>query len=84
MPFTIGYKRGDVVLVEFPHTSHLRGKRRPAVIVSSDTYNKTGDVIVAAITGTEGPESYRAHITHWQKAGLKEPSSVLNPFVWVP
>ena len=31
-------KRGDVVLVRFPHPSGLRGKKRPAVIVQSDAY----------------------------------------------
>jgi mRNA-degrading endonuclease toxin of MazEF toxin-antitoxin module len=30
--------RGDVVLVRFPHPSGPRGKKRPAVIVQSDTY----------------------------------------------
>ena len=31
-------KRGDVVLVRFPHPSGMRGKKRPAVIVQSDAY----------------------------------------------
>ena len=31
-------KRGDVVLVRFPHASGLRGKKRPAVIVQADKY----------------------------------------------
>jgi mRNA-degrading endonuclease toxin of MazEF toxin-antitoxin module len=31
-------KRGDVILVRFPHPSGLRGKKRPAVIVQSDAY----------------------------------------------
>jgi len=29
--------RGDVVLVRFPHPSGLRGKKRPAVIVQSES-----------------------------------------------
>jgi mRNA-degrading endonuclease toxin of MazEF toxin-antitoxin module len=31
-------KRGDVVLVRFPHPSGVRGKRRPAVMVQADSY----------------------------------------------
>lgn len=44
-------KRGDVVLVRFPHPSGLRGKKRPAVIVQSDAYaGVIGTVIVAEVT----------------------------------
>jgi len=44
-------KRGDVVLVRFPHASGVRGKKRPAVVVPSDAY--TGAVrslVVAEVT----------------------------------
>jgi mRNA interferase MazF len=44
-------KRGDVVLVRFPHPSGKRGKKRPAVVVQSDTYASTvGTVVVAEVT----------------------------------
>ena len=43
--------RGDVVLVRFPHPSGLRGKKRPAVIVQSDSYaGKVSTLIVAEVT----------------------------------
>jgi mRNA-degrading endonuclease toxin of MazEF toxin-antitoxin module len=43
--------RGDVVLVRFPHPSGLRGKKRPAVIVQSDTYSsKISTLVVAEVT----------------------------------
>lgn len=43
--------RGDVVLVRFPHPSGLRGKKRPAVIVQSDTYSgKVSTLLVAEVT----------------------------------
>src|SRR5438552_942649 len=43
--------RGHVVLVRFPHPSGLRGKKRPAVIVQSDTYaGKLKTLVVAEIT----------------------------------
>jgi mRNA interferase MazF len=41
-------KRGDVVLVRFPHPTGLRGKKRPAVIVQSDAYLKPVSTIVIA------------------------------------
>ena len=44
-------KRGDVVLVRFPHPSGLRGKKRPAVVVQSDAYAAAvGTVVVAEVT----------------------------------
>ena len=41
-------KRGDVILVRFPHPSGLRGKKRPAVIVQSDAYAGTVSTLVVA------------------------------------
>jgi mRNA interferase MazF len=41
-------KRGDVVLVRFPHPSGQRGKKRPAVVVQSDAYGSAVKTIVVA------------------------------------
>src|SRR5438309_7711581 len=41
-------KRGDVVLVRFPHPSGQRGKKRPAVVVQSDAYATTVSTLVVA------------------------------------
>ena len=44
-------KRGDVVLVRFPHPSGVRGKRRPAVVVQADSYaTVVRTLVVAEIT----------------------------------
>jgi mRNA interferase MazF len=44
-------KRGDVVLVRFPHPSGQRGKKRPAVVVQSDVYARiVRTVVVAEVT----------------------------------
>src|SRR2546423_13341960 len=44
-------KRGDVVLVRFPHASGMRGKKRPAVVVQSDAYaGKVITVVLAEVT----------------------------------
>ncbi len=41
-------KRGNVVLVRFPHPSGQRGKKRPAVVVQSDAYAATVSTLVVA------------------------------------
>jgi mRNA-degrading endonuclease toxin of MazEF toxin-antitoxin module len=44
-------KRGDVVLVRFPHPSGQRGKKRPAVVVQSDAYGGiVSTAVVAEVT----------------------------------
>ena len=44
-------KRGDVVLVRFPHPSGQRGKKRPAVVVQSNVYaGAVRTVVVAEVT----------------------------------
>ena len=43
--------RGDVGLARFPHAAGGRGKKRPVVVVQSDTYNQTRrHMIVAEVT----------------------------------
>lgn len=39
--------RGDVILIRFPHPSGICGKKRPAVIVQSDSY--TGSLSTLAL-----------------------------------
>jgi mRNA-degrading endonuclease toxin of MazEF toxin-antitoxin module len=41
-------KRGDVVLVRFPHPSGQREKKRPAVVVQADTYSSVAKTVVVA------------------------------------
>ena len=51
-------KRGDVILVRFPHPTGLRGKKRPSVIVQSDAYAGTvstlADRPLTPVTQKEG------------------------------
>ena len=67
---------GDVITVDFPGT--LETKRRPAVVVSTDTFHSTRpDAVLALLTsqtsGTTGPTDYL--LRDWSKAGLRRPSA---------
>jgi len=45
------YEKGDVVLVPFPFSNQSTIKKRPAIVISSSTYNKIfSDVVIMAIT----------------------------------
>ena len=64
---------GDVVLVSFPFTDQLGAKKRPAVIISSNTYNTNRrDLVIMAITSkVRAPLDFgEAPVTDWQSAGL--------------
>jgi mRNA-degrading endonuclease toxin of MazEF toxin-antitoxin module len=44
-------KRGDVILIRFPHPSGMRGKKRPAVVVQADAYAPSlRTAVVAEVT----------------------------------
>jgi mRNA interferase MazF len=46
------YNRGDVILVPFPFSDQTTTKKRPAIIVSFDTYDGVSqDVVIMAIIG---------------------------------
>ena len=75
MPFEFG----QVVLVPFPFTNHAASKRRPAVVVSTPSYNlDRPDVIVMAITSQFRPSPIVGEVwlSDWQGAGLLKPSVI--------
>ena len=84
-------RRGDVVLVRFPHPSGQRGKKRPAVVVQSDAYASTvTTVVVAEVTKnlkSEKRPRLRVHRRQYsQKARRPGYSSIrLSPaWCWTP
>jgi mRNA interferase MazF len=74
------YSRGDVVLVPFPFTEQpAKSKRRPALIVSADAYQRAcNDVIIAQITShvSAAPRPGDHPLENWREAGLMAPSLV--------
>lgn len=57
--------RGDVVLIAFPFIAEgrLERKRRPAVVVQADRYNRRRDaIVIAAITSTQGHKQLPAKV----------------------
>ena len=83
MPTTTPFEFGDLVLVPFPFTDQSTIKQRPAVIVSSTTYNaERPDLLVMAISSRRRSEDALAEpsIRSWQEAGLLKPS-VLKPLI---
>ena len=74
----MAYRRGDVIAVPYAYSDLSGGKVRPAVIVSSDAYNRARpDVVAAGITtqiATVGP--YDHLLADWATAGLRYPSAM--------
>ena len=72
------YNRGDTVLVKFVFSDETGTRRRPAVIVSSDTYHQDRqELIIAAVTSRTDRILMGDHlIKDWEGAGLLFPSVV--------
>jgi mRNA interferase MazF len=79
MPSTTGFSFGDVVLVPFPFTDQSAVKRRPAVVISGERYNRDRpDLIIMAVTSqTRVPGLHGdIEVTGWRNAGLLKPSAI--------
>jgi len=66
------YKPGDIILVEVIFSEKNESKKRPALILSTEDYNKNRkDIIIAAITSnTSRILLGDTLIDDWKKAGL--------------
>ena len=50
------FEFGDIILVPFPFTDQTTSKKRPAVVISSSTYNTARpDLIIMAVTSQIKP-----------------------------
>jgi len=71
-------RRYDVVVVPFPYADQLAEKRRPALVVSADAFNrKHGLLWVVMITSAANPRwDGDISIANTGKAGLPAPSVI--------
>jgi len=69
----VTFKAFDVVAVPFPFTDRDAVKRRPALVISNESFNQQHNQIVLAMitTTTENVWPSDVSLTNWQKAGLK-------------
>ena len=70
---------GDIILVPFPFTDQSSLKQRPAVVISTQSYNsQKPDVILMAITSQLRPVPSLGDvwISDWKTAGLLKPSAI--------
>jgi mRNA interferase MazF len=79
------FRAGDIVVTDFPGVTG--NKRRPAVILSSDTFHATRpDVIIGLITSqtsaAHGPTD--CVLVDWDSAGLRLPSAFRAFLVTLP
>ena len=79
MPSTTAYRQGDIVLVSFPFTDLTSSKRRPALIISPDSFNAAGqDLVLAAITShiTDDPNAIQLSGAYFAQGELPKKSIV--------
>ena len=67
------YKAFDVVAVPFPFTDRDASKRRPALVISNERFNKQHKQVVLAMITTTTETSWPSDVSlaKWQAAGLK-------------
>ncbi len=79
------YKKWDIILVPFPFTNLTKSKKRPALIVSPNRYNKGEDIVIAFITSkldvAKKLGDYK--ILQWKEAELPLPSMVRMKFATI-
>ncbi len=77
------FHTGDVVLMSFPFTDGITTKKRPAVVVSTESYNQARfDLIAMPVTSQTylTPGGFEVAVQEWQAAGLLR-ESVIKPVV---
>lgn len=82
MPLKLGFKRGDVVLVLFPHSDLRTAKPRPALVVQADNL-KTGlpQIIVAMITSNFSRADHPSRVVLLLRTPEGQESGLLNDSV---
>jgi mRNA interferase MazF len=66
------YKKGDIVIIGFPFSDLSNTKKRPALIISNDTVNNTGDYLMVQITSKIHKDSLTLPINKTDFVNSKE------------
>lgn len=76
MRFIMIYKPWEIVLIPFPYTNLTSSKRRPAVVISPESYNSGLDIMLLFLTSNLKSELKEGDclLNEWQEAGLPKPS----------
>ncbi len=70
------FKSGTVVLVRFPFTDLSSAKKRPAVIISPDSYShRYGDVVIIPLTSVNQNDD-QLYVSCWEESNLVKPTWV--------
>ena len=80
------YRKWDIILVPFPFTDLTAAKKRPALIVSPDDYNRSGrDVVITMLTSNVDASSRRGdhRIRFWKQSGLPKASLLRMKFATI-
>jgi mRNA interferase MazF len=80
------YRKWDILLVPFPFADLTTAKKRPALVVSPDAYNRSGpDLVIAFITSrTDVPPRPGDHrIQFWKESGLPKASLLRMKFATI-
>ena len=81
------WRRGDVVLVDFPFVDRTGSKHRPALVISGLGFHKerSQDTIVAVISTKIDKYKGKSDglLEDWQKAGLTHPSVVRSTILTI-
>ena len=75
----------DIVLVPFPFTNLETTKKRPALIISPNDYNKGPDLIILFITSNLQAYGRMGDtvIQHWKESGLPKPLMIRMKFATI-
>lgn len=74
----MAFARGAVLVLPFPYSDQLAEKRRPAVVVSKPTLERTHGVIWVAMITSAAPRRDDVPISDIKRAGLPA-ASVVRP-----
>lgn len=66
------YNKGDIVIIRFPFTDLSSSRKRPALIISNDIVNQTGDYLMLQITSKEKADLLSLPIAKNAFTGNKE------------